>query len=184
LRNVLDCEKLIKAKTETDETFEMKILLCKIGKKLGYEVDIEESQESELGKLGIRHDVSWYIKQPYWISKLLTLVLLRNDLSFEYKKLIQRKARLKRQLYAAFEIEGSDVSTKTMKGDISNLSKLPYGVIVVKRGKKEALQVGVEPVRNRFEKALIEFRALHGPNNIIIVSFDDVKKLAEELGVK
>jgi hypothetical protein len=63
LRKVIDCKKLIKAKTETDETFEMKILLCKIGKKLGYEVDIEEGQESELGKLGIRHDVLWYVKQ-------------------------------------------------------------------------------------------------------------------------
>jgi hypothetical protein len=91
---------------------------------------------------------------------------------------------MKRQLYVAFEIEGSDVSTKAMKGDISNLSKLPYGVIVVKRGRKEALKEGLEPIRNRFEKALIEFRSLHGPNNVIIVSFDDIKKLAEEIGIK
>jgi hypothetical protein len=184
LRKVIDCKKLIKAKTETDETFEMKILLCKIGKKLGYEVDIEEGQESELGKLGIRHDVLWYVKQPNWISKLLTVVLSRDDLSFEYRKLIERKACMKRQLHVAFEIEGSDVSTKAMKGDISNLSKLPYGVIVVKRGRKEALKEGLEPIRNRFEKALIEFRSLHGPNNVIIVSFDDIKKLAEEIGIK
>ncbi len=40
----------------------MKILLCKLGIKLGFEVDVEEGQESELGKLTIRHDVLWYTK--------------------------------------------------------------------------------------------------------------------------
>jgi hypothetical protein len=48
---------VIKSKNEDKETLEMKILLCKISKKLGFEVDIEEVQETELGKLAIRHDV-------------------------------------------------------------------------------------------------------------------------------
>jgi len=34
----------------------------------------------------------------------------------------------------------------------------------------------VEPIRNRFERALMEFRKLHGSNNVIIVSFQDVEK--------
>lgn len=37
----------------------------------------------------------------------------------------------------------------------------------------------VEPIRNRFEKALIEFRSLHGPNNVVIVSFEDIEKLCK-----
>jgi len=53
-----------KSKNEDEEAFKMKILLCKIGKKLGFEVDIEEVQETELSKFAIRHDVLWYAKQP------------------------------------------------------------------------------------------------------------------------
>jgi hypothetical protein len=83
----------------------------------------------------------------------------------------------------AFEIEASDTTTKAMKDTISNLSKLPYGIIVVERGRKEAPKTKGS-IRNRFERALLEFRTLHGPNNVIVVSFDDIKKLAEELGVK
>jgi len=64
-----------------------------------------------------------------------------------------------------------------MKGDISNLSKLPYGFIMVKRGRPEKEREKVEPIRNRFERVLLEFRKLHGPNNVIIVSFEDIKKL-------
>lgn len=184
MRDVTDCRQIVKAKGETDETFEMKILLCKLGKKLGFEVDVEEGQESELGKLGIRHDVLWYAKPLEWVSKLFKAVLSRDDIHTEYRRLVERKANLKRYLYVAFEIEGSDVTTKAMKGDISNLSKLPCGVVVVRRGREEALKDRtIEPIRNRFEKALIEFRALHGPNNVIIVSFEDVKKLTEELGI-
>ena len=69
----------------------MKILLCKIDKKLGYQVDIEESQESELGELRIRHDVLWYVKQPYRISKLLTIMLSRDDLISNIKNLYKEK---------------------------------------------------------------------------------------------
>jgi len=68
--------KLLKAKGETDETFKMKILLCKLGKKLGFEVDVEEGQESELGKLGIRHDVLWYAKQPECVVFGMTNTLI------------------------------------------------------------------------------------------------------------
>ncbi|MEM3387298.1 MAG: hypothetical protein QXN08_06475 [Nitrososphaerales archaeon] len=72
-----------------------------------------------------------------------------------------------------------------MKGDISNLSKIPFGVIVVYRGRDLPTEgKHLEPIRNRFEKALIEFRALHGPNNVIIASFEDIKKIAKELGVE
>ncbi|MDT7892549.1 MAG: hypothetical protein RQ952_07470 [Thermoproteota archaeon] len=105
-------------------------------------------------------------KQLDWITKLFNIIISKNDLNLEYRKLIERKAKMTRLLYAAFEIVGSDETTKAMKGTISNLSKLPYGVIVVKRGRKETLKEGLEPIRNRYEKALIEFRALHGPNNL------------------
>jgi hypothetical protein len=107
----------------------MKILLCKIGKKLGFEVDIEEVQETDLGKLAIRHHVLWYTKQPDWITKLCNIIISRNDLNPKYRKLIKRKAKMTRLIYAAFEIVGSDETTKAMKGTISNLSKLPYGVV-------------------------------------------------------
>jgi hypothetical protein len=107
----------------------MKILLCKIGKKLGFEVDIEEVQETELSKFAIRHDVLWYTKQPDWITKLFNIIISRNDLNPEHRKLIKRKAKMTRLIYAAFEIVGSDETTKAIKGTISNLSKLPYGVV-------------------------------------------------------
>jgi len=56
---------------------------------------------------------------------------------------------------------------------------------LVRRGRGETrVDVGtkskkVEPIRNRFEKALIEFRSLHGPNNVVIVSFEDIEKLCK-----
>jgi len=161
----------------------MKVLLCKLGRHFGFEVDIEEGQESELGKLAIRHDVLWYITPPEWDKKLLEIILFRNDLDQQYKRLVNQKAGVKRCLYAAFEIEAADATTKAMKGDISNLSKLPYGFVVVKRGKAEKAAEKVEPIRNRFEKALVEFRSLYGPNNVLIVSFDDIEKLCEFYGI-
>ena len=188
LRNVRNCDKISRMRGESDQAHNMKVLLCNLGKKLGFEVDIEEGQESELGKLGIRHDVLWYAKASKWFSKLLETALLRDDLETEYRKLIEKKLGPKRHLFAAFEIEASDTTTKAMKGDISNLSKLPYGIIVVRRGKEEAKREAeirkkkVEPIRNRFERALMEFRSLHGPNNVVVISFEDVKKLSKELG--
>jgi hypothetical protein len=176
-------EGLREIRGEARKAFEMKDLLCKLGKKLGYEVDVEARPESELGGLMMRYDVLWYLKQPEWYSRLLEIVLSRDDLDPKYRELIERKANVKRQLLVAFEIEASDTTTKAMKGTISNLSKLPYGIIVVKRGRKEASKTEGS-IRNRFERALLEFRTLHGPNNVIVVSFDDIKKLAEELGVK
>lgn len=116
----------IKSKSQQ---MKMKILLCKIGKKLGFEVDIEEVQETDLGKLAIRHDVLWYTKQPDWITKLFNIIISRNDLNPEHRKLMKRKAKMTRLIYAAFEIVGSDETTKAIKGTISNLSKLPYGVV-------------------------------------------------------
>jgi len=80
-------------------------------------------------------------KQLDWITKLFNIIISKNDLNLEYRKLIERKAKMTRLLYAAFEIVGSDETTKAMKGTISNLSKLPYGVIVVKRGRKWYLGV-------------------------------------------
>lgn len=177
MRNVKECAQIKPGRNESKEAHHMKLLLCKLGKKLGFEVDIEEVQESELGKLAIRHDVLWYTRPPDWYKELLKIVLSRKDLDEQYRKLLQQKFSMKRQLCAAFEIEATDVTTKAMKGDISNLSKLPYGFVVVKRGKAEKATNKVEPIRNRFEKALVEFRSLHGPNNVLIVSFSDIEKL-------
>jgi len=173
LKNI-DCSIIKKGRNESDDVYHMKLLLCKLGKKLGYEVDIEEVPESELGELTIRHDVIWYKEFPEWYKQLLKIILKRNDLIPEYKELIKKKLALKRELMVAFEIEGSDKMTKAMKGDISNLSKLPYGIIIVKRGKGS-----IENIRNRFEKALIEFRLLHGPNNVIVTSFEDIEELVK-----
>lgn len=184
LRNVADCEKEIRYKrSETMEATDMKRLLCKLGKKLDFFVDVEEKPESELGDLGIRHDVLWYTEPPFWYRKLLEKALSRDDLDSEYRDLVNERIKMSRLLYVAFEVEATDQTTKGMKGDISNLSKLPYGVVVVKRGKKEA-QRGWEAIRNRFEKALLEFRKLHGPNNVLIVSFEDIESLAEDLSIK
>ncbi|MEM0357487.1 MAG: hypothetical protein QXL77_03840 [Candidatus Bathyarchaeia archaeon] len=183
MRSVKDCTKIKRGRNESVEAYYMKILLCKLGKKLGFDVDVEEEQESELGKLAIRHDILWYIDYPEWFKKLLEIVSLRGDLDEEYRALIRCKLHLKRQLYAAFEIEATDATTKAMKGDISNLSKLPYGFIIVKRGKTEKEREGKEPIRNRFERALMEFRSLHGPNNVLIVSFEDIINLCKYYGV-
>jgi len=177
MQNVKNCSQIKKRKSESDEAYRMKLLLCRLGRKLGFEVDIEEGQTSELGKLAIRHDVLWYTKLPEWYKKLLEIILQRDDLDPHYRKLVEQKAKQQRQLQVAFEIEATDVTTKAMKGDISNLSKIPFGIIVVKRGKTEKSHEKIEPIRNRFERALIEFRALHGPNNVLIVSFDDIEKL-------
>jgi len=185
VRKIVNCDKIKKSGAESDEAFKMKVLLCKLGKRLGFEVDIEEGQESELGRLGIRHDVLWYEKTPEWFKELLTIIISRDDLTPEYRELIKKKLDLERYLYAAFEIEATDVMTKAMKGDISNLSKLPYGIIVVLRGKPEVKKMKrkVEHVRNRFEKALMEFRLLHGPNNVIVCSFSDIEELCRRLSV-
>ena len=178
-----------RSRRESENVLKIKRLLVALGLKLGFKVAVEEIPESELGDLGIRHDVVWYTEAPDWYSKLLEIISLREDLEPEYKKLIQSKLKLRRHLYAAFEIEGSDLMTKAMKGDISNLSKWPYSVIVVKRGVEEAKEESqsrgryVEPIRNRFERALMEFRRLHGPNNIVIASFSDIEKLCKECGI-
>lgn len=110
---------------------------------------------------------------------LLTIISSREDLETEYRELIERM-RLNRLLYVAFEIEATNQTTKGMKGDISNLSKLPYGIIVVRRGKPET-EKRQEAIRPRFEKALFEFRKLHGPNTVIIASFEDLKVLNRKL---
>jgi hypothetical protein len=183
MQGVKNCSQIKKGRNETDEAYHMKVLLCKLGKKLSFEVDVEEGQESELGKLAIRHDVLWYISPSKWFKKLLETILLRNDLDLQYRRLVEQKVKVKRQLYTAFEIEATDVTTKAMKGDISNLSKLPYSFVVVKRGKTEKTSEKVEPIRNRFERALVEFRSLHGPNNVLIISFDDVEKLYKFYGI-
>ena len=113
----------------------------------------------------------------------MDIVLSRDDLNKQYRQLVKQKADVKRCLYVAFEIEATDVTTKSMKGGISNLSKLPYGFVIVKRGKAEKSDKKAEPIRNRFERALVEFRSLHGPNNVLIVSFSDIEKLCEVYGV-
>lgn len=179
MKNVKDCRSEIKVKdSETRDATYMKQVLCGLGRELGFYVDIEEKPASELGALGIRHDVLWYTDPPKWYKKLLEIVSQRNDLEPEYLELINERKKLDRFLQVAFEIEATDLTTKAMKGDISNLSKLPYGIIVVKRGKEDK---NVEPIRHRFEKALLEFRKLHGPNNVLIVSFEDIEKLFNEL---
>lgn len=179
MRDVKSCDLIMRKRNETLQATQMKQLLCTIGKSLGFIVDIEEKPESELGDLGIRHDVLWYTKPPDWYTKLLTIICSREDLEPRYRELVKRM-KLERLLYAAFEIEATDQTTKGMKGDISNLSKLPYGIIVVHRGKPE-IKKGQEAVRNRFERALLEFQKLHGPNSVIICSFHDIEELYREL---
>lgn len=187
MRDVRSPDEVPRRGGESKEVYEMKKLLVALGLKLGFSVDVEEEPESELGELGIRHDVIWYDQYPRWYLKLLENIASREDLNRDYRDLVQRKLRQKRRLYAAFEIEGSDLMTKAMKGDISNLSKWPIGVIVVRRGREEAREERrrtgkrAEPIRNRFERALIEFRKLHGPNNVVIASFEDIRRLYSEL---
>jgi len=153
MKNVSDCQSIPYKGNESKEATKMKKKLCEIGKKLGFEVDVEEKPESELGDLGIRHDVLWYSKSPEWYNNLLEINYRRHDLNPEYKNLLQNKMS-ERLLYAAFEIEAKDQTTKGMKGDISNLSKLPYGIIVVSRGSlKESKLEKYEAIRNRFERA-------------------------------
>ncbi len=190
MRNVNSPKMVKKRGGESEEVYEIKKLLVALGLKLGFMVDVEEPPTSELGSLGIRHDVIWYEEPPEWYVKLLEIIKSRDDLELEYKELIKKKLDIKRKIYAAFEIEGSDLMTKAMKGDISNLSKWPYGIIVVRRGRKEAREESkkygkrIEHIRNRFERALIEFHKLHGPNNVIIASFEDIKKLCKIFGIK
>lgn len=179
MREIEDCTKIKKRRQDSYEVHRMKILLCKLGKKLGFKVSVEEEPESELGALGIRHDVLWYSEKPEWYTSLLDNITHRTDLEDSYRQLINEKKQLRYLLYAAFEIEGGDVSTKAMKGDVSNLSKLPLGVIIVRRGRNYAK----ENIRRRFERAIIEFRKLHGPNNVLIISFEDIEKLCGELGI-
>lgn len=179
MRDIKDCSLIRKRRNETIEATQMKRLLCKIGKELGFMVDVEERPESELGSLGIRHDVLWYTKPPDWYGTLLTIVCSREDLEPGYRGLIE-SMKLDRLLSVAFEIEATDQTTKGMKGDISNLSKIPYGIVVVRRGRPESRK-RQEAIRNRFERALLGFRKLHGPNTVIVASFEDVKALNSKL---
>ena len=186
MRNVKSPDEVPRRRGESEETYRMKRLLVALGLKLGFMVDVEEPPDSELGELGIRHDVIWYTRPPEWFTRLLKIASLRDDLEPDYRHLIEAKLRLERQIHAAFEIEGkSKLMTKTMKGDILNLSKWPYGVIVVRWGREEVREEGQvkKPVRNRFERALMEFRKLYGPNNVIIVSFRDVEELCRSYGI-
>jgi len=177
MRDVKNCEEIPYTGNESREATEMKRKLCGLGRALGYEVDVEEPPESELGDLGIRHDVLWCSQVPEWYTTLLGTAAARPDLDPEYRRLLESK-RGRRWLYVAFEVEARDQTTKGMKGDISNLSKLPMGFVVVRRGSEKEDDVRkYEPIRNRFEKALSEFRKLHGPNNVVILSFSDIEQL-------
>ena len=186
MKNIKNPDEVPRSRGESEEVHRIKRLLVALGLKLGFMVDIEEEPESELGSLGIRHDVIWYTEPPGWYRRLLEIVSSRDDLDPNYRELVERRRKVKRYIYAAFEIEGSDITTKAMKGDISNLSKWSCGIIVVKRGKREVKEESkargkyVEPIRNRFERALLEFRRLHGPNNVLIVSFSDIERLCKE----
>ena len=55
---------------------------------------------------------------------------------------------------------------KAVKGDISNLSRWPYGMVVVLRRQEEG-----------------KLMRLHGPNNVIIVSFKDAGQLCGQYGI-
>lgn len=168
MKNVKDEKQISRMGGESIEAYEMKKLLFRIGKHFGYEVDIEEEPETELGRVGIRYDVIWYQKYPEWYKGLIENALKRDDLKKEYREILKGKLGLKRWPIAAFEIEASDRQTKFMKGDIFNLTLVPFGVCVVLLGKKEAKEKGrKEYIRNRFEKALVEFRKVFGINNVI-----------------
>lgn len=184
MRNVKSEDQIPRIGSESQEAYEMKKLLFKIGKKLRYEVDIEEEPVTELGKIGIRYDVIWYVRCPEWYKALIRNALRRNNLNEKYRRILERKFEVERWPIAAFEIEASDRATKFMKGDIFNLTLVPFGVCVVLLGKREAKEMKKkEHIRNRFEKALVEFRKVFGINNVIIVSFSDVKEYARKLGL-
>ena len=138
MKNVKDEKQIVRLGGESVEAYEMKKLLFRIGKYFGYEVDIEEEPETELGRVGIRYDVIWYQRYPEWYKALIENALKRDDLREEYREILERKLRLRRWPIAAFEIEASDRQTKFMKGDIFNLTLVPFGVCVVLLGKREA----------------------------------------------
>jgi len=138
MRDVKSLNDIPRRRGESEEVYRVKRLLVALGLRLGFKVDVEEEPESKLGSLGIRHDVVWYVDPPKWHKRLLEIVLSRDDIDPEYRKLVESKLKVRRRIYVAFEIEGGDITTKAMKGDISNLSKWPYSVIVVKRRRKEA----------------------------------------------
>ena len=157
---------------ESKAVTNMKRLLCRFGKKLQFLVDVEEPPESELGKLIMRHDVIWYTQRANWYNKLIGIVLKRAEdypsiVTDDYEEHLKKKQNINRMLQVAFEIEGAKCLTKNMKGCISNLSKYPNGVIIVK----------LEKSKRRYERVLLEFEKLHGPNNVIVVSFDDIYDL-------
>ncbi len=136
MKNIKEEERIPCRRNESREAYEMKKLLFRIGKYFGYEVDVEEEPETELGKVGIRYDVIWYQKYPDWYKGFIESALKRDDLSEDYKEILERKLKLERWPIAAFEIEASDRQTKFMKGDIFNLSLVPFGVCIVLLGKK------------------------------------------------
>lgn len=182
MKNVQKVEEIKRLKSENPEVHEIKVLLFRIGKKLGYEVDIEEEPETEFGKLGIRYDVIWYTSVPEWWKELIKISLKRKDLRNDYREYLEKKLKLTRLPVVAFEIEATDRSTKFMKGDIFNLSLVPFGVCCVLLGREEVKHKGrKEYIRNRFEKALLEFRKIFGRTNVVIVSFNDIQKLAEKI---
>jgi len=173
MKTVKNCDLIKRTNNESSHVTDMKRMLCKLGNKLNFSVDIEEAPESELGDLITRHDVIWYKQRPDWYDKLNSFLTDESKedskhLTEKYEKHLLDKQRINRMIYVAFEIEGSDCLTKSMKGCISNLSKYPYGIIIVKK----------DPDRRRFEKVLLEFQKIHGPNNVIIVSYNDMQNLA------
>lgn len=172
MKNVGNCSQIPFKGNESNDVTKMKRLLCKIGKYFQFDVDVEEQPESELGKLIMRHDIIWYKKKTIWYKKLID-VAHDSAITEEYKKRLKSKQNISRIIQVAFEIEGADCLTKSMKGCISNLSKYPFGVIVVKQKND----------RKRFERVLIEFEKLHGPTNVIIVSFNEISTFAKILNI-
>jgi len=167
MKNITNCHQITFKGNESKNVTLMKRLICELGRYLQFDVDVEEPPESELGKLIMRHDVIWYTKKSKWYDDLINIAY-KSAIMEEYKKRLNNKQNINRVLQVAFEIEGADCLTKSMKGCISNLSKYPNGIIVVR----------LKGDRKRFEKVLLEFEKLHGPNNVIIISFDDMYTFA------
>ena len=83
MRNVENCVKIKKAQSESADSHRMKVLLCKLGKKLGFEVDIKGAKKQSLE--GSQFAMMYYGTlatqsgtKNFWISFCREMILINN----------------------------------------------------------------------------------------------------------